>query len=173
MAEHIVKIKGHRYRYAYEEGQTVYKGPVGDAPPISPEDFMSHLKTIYDMPFSENQEMTAYIRDVAVMLHGETEVPADVAKLLMGEEEEGWAKVDGGKAMRWFIFLHNDSHRDEMIGSQEMAAMGEVADKLDGTTVTLPVEMVDYISKKKLLPHEGKMVPAASTFNYYAAMLEA
>jgi len=45
MKENVVEISGHRYRYAYDPdtGKTLYKGPVGSAPPISQDDFLSHL----------------------------------------------------------------------------------------------------------------------------------
>jgi hypothetical protein len=35
----IVEINEHQYRYGYDNGKTVYLGPVGDAPEISEEEF--------------------------------------------------------------------------------------------------------------------------------------
>jgi len=36
---------GNRYRYEYEEGKTQYKGPVGEAPELSEEEFLERFKT--------------------------------------------------------------------------------------------------------------------------------
>lgn len=41
MAE--VEIKGHRYRYEYENGQTIYRGPIGDGPELSEVEFMAAM----------------------------------------------------------------------------------------------------------------------------------
>jgi hypothetical protein len=41
--EHVVDIKGHKYRYVYNEGNTEYRGPVGDAPSISEADFLKAM----------------------------------------------------------------------------------------------------------------------------------
>jgi hypothetical protein len=45
MKENVVQIKGGKYRYQYdpETGKTLYRGPVGDAPSISEQDFFNHL----------------------------------------------------------------------------------------------------------------------------------
>ena len=38
-----VEINGHLYRYEYVDGQTLYKGPVGDAPTLSEEEFLMNI----------------------------------------------------------------------------------------------------------------------------------
>jgi hypothetical protein len=50
VSEHIVNIKGHRYRYAYDRAtrKTQYLGPVGDAPPLSESDFHRTIITPSD-----------------------------------------------------------------------------------------------------------------------------
>ena len=43
MKENIVEIpegSGNKYRYSYEDGQTVYKGPVGSAPDLGEAEFL-------------------------------------------------------------------------------------------------------------------------------------
>jgi hypothetical protein len=44
-SESIVEINGHLYRYAYKDGQTVYEGPVGDAPTIREDEFLQVVQT--------------------------------------------------------------------------------------------------------------------------------
>jgi len=45
MKESVVQIGGHRYRYVYdhETHATVYKGPVGSAPDLSEEEFLTWM----------------------------------------------------------------------------------------------------------------------------------
>jgi len=38
---------GNRYRYEYEEGSTVYKGPVGDSPQLTEEEFLERMRVVY------------------------------------------------------------------------------------------------------------------------------
>ena len=45
MSENTVTIKGNKYKYTYVDGETKYLGPVGDAPPISEEEFLRVLST--------------------------------------------------------------------------------------------------------------------------------
>ena len=47
--ESVVIIKGHKYRYRYDymTGKTIYLGPVGSAPDIGEEEFLSILKRQY------------------------------------------------------------------------------------------------------------------------------
>jgi len=43
----IVEIppgSGNRYRYIYEGGKTIYKGPVGDSPQLTEEEFLKRMK---------------------------------------------------------------------------------------------------------------------------------
>ena len=44
MKENVVEIKGHKYRYIYEDGETRYLGPVGSAPQISEAEFLLMMK---------------------------------------------------------------------------------------------------------------------------------
>jgi len=50
MPESVVTINGHLYRYEYEEatGKTLYRGPVGEAPAISEEEFLEYLRLSKD-----------------------------------------------------------------------------------------------------------------------------
>jgi len=43
--EHVVEIKGGRYRYAYDPDtkKTLYRGPVGDSPQLSEEQFLKEM----------------------------------------------------------------------------------------------------------------------------------
>jgi len=57
--ESIVEIppeSGNKYRYVYEDGQTIYKGPVGDSAPISEADFLRE--------FATNEEYMDHISDL-------------------------------------------------------------------------------------------------------------
>lgn len=179
MKESVVEIKGHKYRYVYENGETVYRGPVGDAPPISMDEFQAFFYRgeagdVYDMPFAENQSMVSQIRDAAPK-EGCTNVPADVADILMRrEEEKGWRNTDGARAMSWFIFLHHYSHPED-IEAGTLKEMGPIRNSLDGVTVTLPAEMVEYINQEKTFDPLTleKPVDAGKTFTYFADMLEA
>ena len=42
--ESIVEINGHQYRYEYVDGKTVYRGPVGDGPALSEEEFLAAVE---------------------------------------------------------------------------------------------------------------------------------
>jgi len=46
---------GNRYKYVYEDGKTVYKGPVGDSPQLTEEEFLEMMKadTIRDKIIGE------------------------------------------------------------------------------------------------------------------------
>jgi len=44
MTESIVEINGHLYRYDYVGGKTVYKGPVGNGPELSEQEFLLIVK---------------------------------------------------------------------------------------------------------------------------------
>jgi hypothetical protein len=51
--ESIVEIppgSGNQYRYAYEDGKTVYLGPVGDAPTLVEENFLRELEDLITTP---------------------------------------------------------------------------------------------------------------------------
>jgi len=51
--ESVVEIpagSGNKYRYAYEDGATVYKGPVGDAPGISEQEFLIGMPSGFSGP---------------------------------------------------------------------------------------------------------------------------
>jgi len=52
----IPEGSGNRYRYEYEEGATVYKGPVGDSPQLTEEEFLERMKVASRGEF-EGREM--------------------------------------------------------------------------------------------------------------------
>lgn len=52
MKENVVEIKGHKYRYGYKDGDTIYMGPVGDGPSLSEEEF---TKAMMASPLTEDQ----------------------------------------------------------------------------------------------------------------------
>lgn len=47
---------GNFYRYTYEDGQTRYLGPVGDAPEMSEESFLTAMNIPKPLKFTEKQE---------------------------------------------------------------------------------------------------------------------
>ena len=69
--ENIVEIppgSGNRYRYAYENGETVYKGPVGNAPEIGETELLAEL----DLAVRNWSEMETKI-DEMIGSHADTE----------------------------------------------------------------------------------------------------
>jgi len=74
----IPEGSGRFYRYEYVDGQTIYKGPVGDAPAISEEEFNLWVKVIkptyhpvlhvivdnFDKEFTEKSYQTEVINQV-------------------------------------------------------------------------------------------------------------
>lgn len=64
----IPKGSGHKYRYEYQDGQTVYKGPVGDSPELGEEQFLAELvHRVEEWP-----EMESAIKDLS-RSHADTE----------------------------------------------------------------------------------------------------
>jgi len=53
---------GNRYRYEYENGKTVYKGPVGEAPALKEAEFMESLQDILEERIKPAQEELARVR---------------------------------------------------------------------------------------------------------------
>jgi len=67
--ETIVEISGNRYRYAYdpERQATIYKGPVGEAPPIGEEEFLVWA-TSQEMPEIQVDDLTGDAKKYAQMI---------------------------------------------------------------------------------------------------------
>jgi hypothetical protein len=70
MAESIVEINGHFYRYEYEpeSGKTLYKGPVGDAPALTQAEFE---RTIIPSQEQESVSTVSVKRVITVSKEGQ------------------------------------------------------------------------------------------------------
>jgi len=66
--ESQVEINGHLYRYEYVDGETVYRGPVGDAPELSEQAFEEFMRgPRWKAPESFKDDMKSYFVDKGIM----------------------------------------------------------------------------------------------------------
>ena len=80
----VVEIKGSKYRYSYdpETQQTVYQGPLGEAPALSEQDFIDFMRKRMKIYMQNIVELDAgskkgYIRRLEVELEGSLRNPVE------------------------------------------------------------------------------------------------
>jgi hypothetical protein len=71
MSESVVEINGHLYRYEYVAGATVYKGPVGDAPPIDEQVFEEFMRERWTPPKTFKEDMKEYFAQKGILARHE------------------------------------------------------------------------------------------------------
>jgi hypothetical protein len=169
MSDNIVEISGHRYKYRYEHGKTIYVGPVGDAPPISEGDFDAYMKQI-----SLTGKEISDLRNISMAMEGEVRLPKDVGQIIFDRmEEEDWAKVDAGKALRWFRDIYTSTGDEVDQGLVEN--MTTISRDLDGDELYLPIEIVNRVEGRVEEPMSAHYYdihgPSGKMIYYFADML--
>ena len=177
MKEHVVEIKGGRYRYHYdpELKRTVYDGPVGFSPPLTQDEFEQFFRTIYDMSFEDNQKMVSEIREIADQMEGEVWMPANAREIILGTRvEEGWEKINAGRSLRYFRGLYSESGDD--VDDRLAGRMAKWSMRMDDLMISLPTELAYYITNPNWQPKDItdiSKVDASKMLHYFASMLEA
>ena len=154
MTENTVTIKGNKYKYCYTDGETRYLGPVGDATPITEEEFLNHFKTMSiedGEKFMEKAKhevkapyVSAWMPSVGV---GDSTV---LIRVVFTTEEEWITERKGRKVPLnepYIVFRLNKNRELEMIHPQIQPLVPFPKQRLVNESDAIPI-LNDYISEE-------------------------
>jgi len=138
MVENIVEIPEgscNYYRYVYNQGQTVYLGPVGDSPPISEEEFLSmSVLGVEDPIQSREEEIEFILRESKIPRTDQTTIMArrivdfaNEARTYHGVQVSTHDLVDwASRSRRWTIYDSFIASVYQKYGGEEQEIIEEV-----------------------------------------------
>jgi hypothetical protein len=141
--ESIVDIGGHQYRYEYDPdtGKTLYRGPVGDSPPLAEAEFFNHmskasLKKNKGDWFEVATDADVWKKDLPDRKLIADKIEEGIAKEFDGSsvkvgvpkyiEYEVWYDEEDGKRIRYFRIAgpFTVSHKKDEIAKGRFSSLG-------------------------------------------------
>jgi len=123
MKESIVVISGHRYRYEYVDGATVYRGPVGDAPELSEQEFLAA------MIIPDHQRLVGTLEKA----FGEIEGLYSISSESRGDKTTIWAVYKQKKNLTTSIRVEIENDYED----PDMRFMSVLVEEMEGTRTTV------------------------------------